>query len=83
MGGVYAVDWKGDGGMGLGSKDSSFKEFGCAGETEELEKDVGNREGFLFISVFSPKKRLEQSLIAEVKRAEKEEEVEGRHLGHG
>lgn len=39
MGGVCPVDWKGYGVMGIGSEDSSFKEFGCVGR-EELEKDM-------------------------------------------
>lgn len=42
----------------------------------------GSRDGFGFICVFfPPKKRLRHSLISEIKRAEKEEEVEVEDLG--
>lgn len=42
----------------------------------------GSRNGFVFMCVFfPPKKRLKHSLISEVKRGEKEEEVEVEDLG--
>lgn len=62
--------------MRIGSEDSSFKEFGSM-EREKSQREMW-KQGMVFVHFcfFSPKKRLEHSLISEVKRAGKEKEVE-------
>lgn len=68
--------------MGIEKENSSFKEFDCE-ERQKIQWEVWKQgQVWVHLCFFSPpKKSLKHSLISEVKRTEKEEEVEVEDLG--